>query len=272
MRPDYSVYRFASSLSGQCLVFSVDQDVTSWDDLLKSTVYAVEGRGEILSTKGHFVTVKGLAVSPDCHQVTVDGIYQQIDPISQKISAGQAGLFLVAVGSTRENAQLIAQSSSTSDYLQVSDAAFGVSWSPKNSLLTYSANGKIFQYSLIDRDTTFLVAGTNPAWSPNGKWLAYRGPDGSPMLLDVATARAEPLVKGAKCIWSIKWSPDSRFAIFTEYDQAGTVFRLCRVQDRATASIYHSGAQYTESRFAWVTRSILAAVLASGELAKVGPE
>jgi len=268
LRPEYSVYQFASSASGQCLTFSVDQKINSWNDVLKETVFTIGPNGAISSTKGHFATVKGLAVSPDCQSLAVDGLYQEIDPLKQEISSGRAGLFLAHVGPGRDGARLIAETSQ--DYLGVSDAAFGASWSPNSSLIAFSEHGAIHTFNVVSGEVKFLVAGTNPAWSPDGKWLGYRGSDGAPMLIDLASRKTEPLIiKGGSCLWSLKWSPDSRFAIFTQYDdRAGTVFRVCRLRDRAVASIYHSGAQYTEARFAWVTRSTLATLLASGEVVR----
>jgi WD40 repeat protein len=129
-------------------------------------------------------------------------------------------------------------------------------------------NGTIKTYNIEDGEAKLLIAGRNPAWSPDGKWLGYQGPDGAPMLLDLATRKVEPLIKGIKCLWSVKWSPDARFAIFAQHDPAGTVFQVCRLRDRAMAKIYRSGAQYTEARFAWVTRSTIGALLAPGELVK----
>ena len=268
LRPEYSVYQFASSASGRCLTFSVDKKIGSWNDLLKGTVFTIGPDGAIRPSKGHFATVKGIAVSADCQSLAVDGLYQEIDPVKQEISSGRAGLFLIHVGSSGV-VRPIAEASTSQDYFGASDAAFGASWSPNSTLIAFSEDGAIRTFNVVSGEKKFLVAGTNPAWSPDGKWLGYRGPDGAPMLIDLTSRKTEPLVKGGSCLWSLKWSPDSRFAIFTQYgDRGGTVFRVCRLRDRAVASIYQSGAQYTEARFAWVARSTLAALLAPGELVR----
>jgi len=272
LRPEYSVYQFASSASGRCITFSlapsVPQAVISWDDLLEDMIFTVGQYNNLRSTKGHFVTIKGIAVSPDCQKLTVDGIYQQIDTLNREIVGTQTGLFWADVGSNRENVRLIAHAPDSTNYIGVAGSVFQVSWSPNSNTMAYSANAVIYTYNTENRETKFLVPGKNPSWSPDGKWIGYQGLDGTPMLLDFARRKTEPLVEGAKCLWSIKWSPDSSFAIFTQYDRAGTVLQVCRLKDRALAPMYHSGAQYTEARFGWVTRSTLGPLLAPGERVK----
>jgi len=272
LRPEYSVYQFTSSASGNCIAFSISpsvpQMISSWDDLFKDMLFIVGPNGNPRSTKGHFVTVKAIALSPDCQKLTIDGIYQQLDPVSQKITSTDTGLFWTNVGSDPENVRLIAHAPSSTDYMGATGAAFDVSWSPHNDIIAYSVNGAIYTYNTVSTDRELLGPGKNPTWSPNRRWVGYRGLDGTPMLLDVERRRNEPLVRGAKCLWSIKWSPDSRFAIFAQYDRVGTVFQVCRLNDRTFAPMYYSGAQFTEARFGWVTRSALATLLAPGERIK----
>lgn len=48
-----------------------------------------------------------------------------------------------------------------------------IGWSPDGSALTYSSSDKVFIYDLAARNATLIADGTNPAWSPDGIWIAY---------------------------------------------------------------------------------------------------
>jgi WD40 repeat protein len=271
LRREGSIYQFASSPSGKCLAFSIDPQMTSWADMARDTVFTVGPDAALRPTKGHFATIQGPSVSPDCKTLTIEGVYQEVDPVEEKIVREQTGLFLAEVGSARESVRLAVEAPKSHNYFGVSNAAFDVTWSPSGDMIAYSLDGSTYTYSIANGITKFLIAGSRPAWSPDGNWLGYQGPDDTPMLFDLNTRKTEPLIAGIKCLWSIKWTPDSAYAIFAQYDRAGTVFQICRLRDRATAAIYHSGAPYSEARFVWVTRSTLAPMLAPGELVRSDP-
>lgn len=268
LAPEYPIYQFASSASGRCLAYSVDGEIVTWSDLVKDTLFVVGENGVRYPTKGHFATVKGLALSPDCRKLAINGIYQEIDSDSRTITNSRKGLFVADVGSILDSVRLIAEDRWSDSYLGVSEPVFDVSWFNTSDTLAYSAKGAIYTYSIADGAARFLVAGTNPACSPDGKWLGYKGANGSPMLFSFESRQSEPLIKGVTCLWSVKWSPDGNFAIFSQYDRRGTVFQVCRMKDRTTAPIYHSGAPYSEARFGWITRQVLDVILAPGERVK----
>lgn len=265
--PGYRIYQFASSASGSCLAFSVDAYALT-PGMAGGSIYVLDRNGLRGPAEGFFTVIKGLAVDPGCTKVSIDGVYQEVDAGGSPRKAARAGLFYTDLPPGGGTVRLVSRLDDVHVYLTptgVSDDVFEASWSADGKTLAYSVGGAIYAYDVAAAKSRLLVTGTVPAWSPDGKWIGYRGPDNAPMLFDPVSRQSQSLHEGAHCLWSIKWSPDSKFAIFTQPDWSGVAFIACRLRDRATAAFYRSGGlQFREDRFAWVTRPLLEALLAPG--------
>jgi tricorn protease len=125
---------------------------------------------------------------------------------------------------------------------RITDAASrdgDVSWSADGKKLIYVANrdGNPELYSVTSADagesrlsrslkrTTMRLTKTperekNTSFSPDGKKFAFVRGDGTLMIAEAnAIADAKPRVKSAFPIGSYKWSPDSRYIVFSQEDE-----------------------------------------------------
>ena len=61
---------------------------------------------------------------------------------------------------------------------------------------------------------TTIAAGTEPAWSPDGRTVAYRNTKGDFVLRHITEQNASKLFSG-KDVWTpLQWSPDGRYVMF----------------------------------------------------------
>lgn len=126
--------------------------------------------------------------------------------------------------------------------------AIDPNWSPDGAAIALAVEvegvGQIVvtgPASARPRVLTATTQGANrqPVWSPDGQWIAYiSGRDSLPRLylVDLATARDEPLTPGGAYEYFPAWSPDGTRVAFAAGPASGGLFQL-RVVDVATREI-----------------------------------
>lgn len=255
-------YASASTADGTCVAYVAEPS----DESRGFRLVIASAKGDEISSSAHISLVRELAISADCRRVAVDGVYLQMDESTGDVLSTQGGLFYVNF--SNGNVRLISQRPRYEEFRRqpvITEARSEPSWSPDGSKLAFEEGDSIFVEDTVRNERRFLVPGRRPAWSPNGKWLGYQSLDGVPMVLTLATGKSEPLAGGVKCLASIKWTPDSQFAIFTQHGNGGTVYKVCRMRDRAVEAFYSLTLVYPESQFMWITRSLAMSLLAPGQ-------
>jgi|HubBroStandDraft_6_1064221.scaffolds.fasta_scaffold31944_6 hypothetical protein len=99
-------------------------------------------------------------------------------------------------------------------------------WSPDSKQIVYeSRDGNIFLYDLAKGTSTKLTRGTEPTWSPDGDWIAYRHGDTYYAIRPSGEGQKE-LFHKTRAVSALYWSPDSRFVTYVHQDfvAVGTEF------------------------------------------------
>lgn len=91
-----------------------------------------------------------------------------------------------------------------------------ISWSPDGKASVFDDRGKIFIYVLAEKRPQEIASGTNPEWSPDGKWISFCASDGFASAIDAVTRAPRDLFGHRKIMWGIHWSPDSRYVMLSE--------------------------------------------------------
>jgi hypothetical protein len=120
-----------------------------------------------------------------------------------------------------------------------------VAWSPSGDQIIYERDAKILVLDLASMQSKQLAAGFDPSWSPNGRWLAFRSPEGSGVMMSPAGNESTMVLPGRKLSAALRWSPDSEYLLCSESDAAFLPARLL-TQMTSQLVIYRvrDGAQY----------------------------
>jgi Tol biopolymer transport system component len=110
----------------------------------------------------------------------------------------------------------------------------GVSWSPDGEQLVVGSGGDVPALSLVSvatgQQTDISASGFDPAWSPDGAWIAYRFGQGygKGVLVLRGLALVRPDGSGFRQVTRLggdpSWSPDGRRIAYTELDRPGNIF------------------------------------------------
>ncbi len=91
-----------------------------------------------------------------------------------------------------------------------------ISWSPDGRAFVYDYEGKIHIFDLSAKSSRVITSGSNPDWSPDGRWIAFRSQDGLAYAVDPVTERSQDLFGHRPIMAGVRWSPDSRYVMFDE--------------------------------------------------------
>ena len=160
--------------------------------------------GQTVSTWfGQINTVAALALSPDRSKVAIEA--QNYFP-----GAPYTGLQYVILG-TPQRIFLDPQPPETE-----ASGTGSVGWSPDSRKIVFSRHGRIIVIDIATGKREEIASGSNPAWSPDGRWISFLSPDMHPMLLDPSNRHEAILFSGRRVTGPIAWSPDSCCVSFSE--------------------------------------------------------
>ena len=91
-----------------------------------------------------------------------------------------------------------------------------ISWSPDNRAFAYDYQGSVHIYDVLSKTSRVIASGSNPDWSPDGRWIAFRSPEGLASAINPITLRVRDLFGHREILWGVHWSPDSRYVMLTE--------------------------------------------------------
>ncbi len=141
-----------------------------------------------------------------------------------------------------------------------------ISWSPDGSAFAYDYQGKIYIFDIAGKNSRVVASGSNPNWSPEGHWIAFRTPEGVAYAVDPSTGRGRDLFGHRQILAAVHWSPDSRYVMLSERlgflsnllnlrdPLLEGVMLVVRVEDGESVPINWIGLESIDDRgFDWVT-------------------
>jgi len=90
-------------------------------------------------------------------------------------------------------------------------------WSQDDRRVVYETEGNVQVYEIGDQNWRILAKGTQPTWSPDGNWIAYRDGD-SYYAIRPAGEDKKKLFHKTRAVSGLYWSPDSRFVAYVHQD------------------------------------------------------
>lgn len=140
-----------------------------------------------------------------------------------------------------------------SNDLRVVDASAGeshfmsgrIGWSPAGDHIVYERDSKILVLDLASKQSKQLASGFDPSWSPDGRWIAFRSPEGFGVMMSPSDNVSKMVLPGKKLSGALRWSPDSEYLLCSENDAAFLPARLL-TEMTSQLVIYQvrDGAQY----------------------------
>jgi len=209
---------------------------------LPAGIVAVDPRGNEIWNRPVAFHVDDLAISADGHKVALQG---------------KEGLACLSVGSNE---------------LRIVDSAAGeshfmsgrIAWSPSGDRIVYERDGKILVLDLASKQSKQLAAGFDPSWSPDGRWIAFRSPESSGVLMSPSGNESKVVLPGKKLSGALRWSPDSEYLLCSESDAAFLPARLLtemtsqlviyRVRDGAQYAIVSAIPVGVGEAFEWIVK------------------
>lgn len=92
-------------------------------------------------------------------------------------------------------------------------------WSPDDKNVVFVADGKVQVYEIEKDQTRTLATGTEPTWSPDGTWIAYRDEQHNDYyVIHPSGAGKKTLFHKGRAVSALYWSPDGRFVAYVHQD------------------------------------------------------
>jgi Tol biopolymer transport system component len=88
-------------------------------------------------------------------------------------------------------------------------------WSPDDHQLVYETDGNVRLYDFQNDRADAIAQGTEPTWSPDGEWIAFRDRDTYYAMHPNGSGRKKLFHNHwGSAVSSLYWSPDSRFVAY----------------------------------------------------------
>lgn len=88
-------------------------------------------------------------------------------------------------------------------------------WSPDDKAIVYELDGDVRLYEVENDRADAIAKGTDPTWSPDGKWIAFRNGDAYYAMHPDGSERRELFRNHwGKAVSALYWSPDSRIVAY----------------------------------------------------------
>lgn len=197
-------------------------------DVTQAEVVALPGEreGAVLFTRAGIL----MALPFDMKKLTASG---EPFPVAQEIAVGTSWMgldsssyngMLAYVSGQRQHWQYVWRDSKGRILGTVGDAGSVVMISPDGTRFAGDPEGIItvqdFARGVATRLTTGSSGGMNPAWSPDGRYVAYNGPQGIVRQAVDGGERPQLLLQSQLLAFPKSWSPDGRYLIYAQVNPA----------------------------------------------------
>jgi hypothetical protein len=134
-------------------------------------------------------------------------------------------------------------------------------WSPDSRSLVYSKQGHVYIFDSQAQSNRSMAEGSDPCWSPDGKFITYRSAQHALMIYALADGTSRTLSRD-DVLGFPRWSPDSGLILFTRFSHVraaldlithdATDFVALRVSDGASAVAFEPRNGSDNRRFFWI--------------------
>jgi hypothetical protein len=242
---DYTLNAVRFSPDGTAVLAYVENPVST--GIRPETMALIGSDGKVVSVLDRVIgNIADMALSADRIHVVVAGM----DPVTREV-----GIFVGKLG-TSEMQLIVRLKSESGVPLHAT-----VGWVPDGHAVVFSRDGAVWTYNLDSREASLLLPlATNPACSPDGKWIAFRSSKGYAMLALRSGGEPRRASRG-KMSGSVHWSPDSAYYFVDEVVRGASVqrcpvgvcFVVYRVRDGARLELY--GSNLRDTFFGWIRGS-----------------